>query len=132
MIAGMANWVVMKYVKANGRCPVDDWRSSKRLTEIDRAAIDAFVDDLEAVQAGRQPPEKLKRYKGTSNLYEMKIRGDRKQLRPLCIVDDETRVIMLIGTVKKSQILSGEVESAEKLAERWSSGNGTAKPYRED
>lgn len=128
----MASWTVHKYVTESGRCPFDKWTSSKAVTTKDKAALDAKVDTIEQIQSTVLPPETLKRYKKTG-LYELKVRGDKKQLRPLAAVQDGQIIILLCGAIEKGgKIPDGDIEQAENLADALRKRRGTLKDYYED
>lgn len=127
----MANWSVWVLVKENGRCPFDKWRDSNAVTQKDQAALDTKVEAIEAWSGTMLPPEFVKDYKAT-NFQELKVRGDKKQLRPPCIVDADKKVIILCGTIEKdSKIPKGDIETAENLRREYLSGRGKIKRYFE-
>ncbi len=122
----------MKYVQATGRCPLDKWKDAKALTDNDRAAMDAKVDTIEQISAVNLPPELLKKYK-TTELYELKISGDKKKLRPLAIQEKGQVIILLCGAIEKgSKIPKGDLERAQNLADDYKRGIGYVKSYYED
>lgn len=126
----MKTWTVYKYVKANGRCPIDEWRTSRKVTSNDQAALDSRIDTIEGFSD--LPPEYVKRYKGTS-LYELKVRANKKQLRPLCIVEHPKKIILLCGAIEKDQkIPKGDIQKAENLLSDYKNRLGHAKHYYED
>ena len=128
----MPNWTVWIFAKESGKAPFEKWRDSKKLTGKDRAALDAKVLTVEAHLGPRLPPETLKEYQ-TTNLKEFKVKGDKKQLRPLCIVDEEKCVIILCGAIEKDgSIPSGDIETAENLRKDYLGGGGAIKRYFED
>jgi len=128
----MATWSVVKYVKPNGRCPIDDWVASKKVTAKDCAQLDTVIQAIEST-VGRFPPEKVKKYHGTE-LYEVKAKGPGKQLRPLAHMDGaKKRLVLLGGAIEKDGSLdSGDVETAKNLAADWKAGIGSVKDYWED
>lgn len=128
----MPNWSVWIFEKEQGRCPFDKWKNSNALTTKDRAALDTKVLTVEAWSGPLLPQETLKDYQGT-NLKELKVRGDKKQLRPLCVVDKEKKIIVLCGAIEKdSTIPNGDIKSGENLRSEYLSGNGTIRRYFED
>lgn len=96
----------------------------------DRAKIDKAVEAIEAWSGNPLPPEKLKKYLGTE-LHEMKVKGDRKQLRPLCFVDGD-EVIILCGAIEKTKIPRGDITTASNLLEKFRNGDGYVRSYYED
>ena len=127
----MGTWRVSKYVKRNGRCPLDDWLGSNAITEKDVAALDAKIAVIETV-SGQLPPETVKKYKG-SDVKELKVRGDKKQLRPLCIIVPEKHLVVLCGAVEKGgKIPRGDLQKASGLAAALERGEGHVEDYFED
>ncbi|WP_280860673.1 type II toxin-antitoxin system RelE/ParE family toxin [Pararhodobacter sp. SW119] len=122
----------MKYVRRNGRCPVDEWRES--LSERDEAKITAVVMKIESHEV--IPRDTVKKYLGAKEpeLHEMKVRGDKKQLRPLCVKDTQRKlVVLLFGAEKTSKNLArGDITKAENLLREMRDGNGSLKDYHED
>jgi hypothetical protein len=112
---------------------MDDWLESKAITAKDKAAIDSVIEAVETVTGGLFPPEKVKKYKGT-DLYEVKAKGPGKQLRPLAHMDGKNKqLILLCGAIEKDDELdSGDVKTAENLAQDWKDNKGSVKDYWED
>lgn len=130
----MGTWIVKKFVRANGSCPIDEWFGSKKLTAKDRGAVDGVILAIEATATNALfPPEKFKKYKGT-DLYEVKAKGPGKQLRPLAEKDGKKHEIVLLwGSIEKDDKLDGgDVGKAQNLAAEWKAGNGSVKDYWED
>jgi predicted type IV restriction endonuclease len=124
----MPTWKVKKYRGANGRCPIDEWRDSKALTVKDQARMDALLETIEQVE--RIPPETVKKYE-TTQLYEVKIRGDRKQLRPLAVKRGKTmELILLSGAIEKGgSIPKGDIKRADNIRNNLEKGLGSVEEY---
>ena len=121
-------WKVRKFVKENGKCPFDKWRDG--LTAIDQATLDDAVLALEATDI--IGPETVKKYL-TTDLYEFKIKGDKKQLRPLVERDNAKKVItILCGSVKKGAIPKGDLQTAKNLLVSHLAGEGSVRDYWEN
>lgn len=87
---------------------------------------------IESWSGPKLPPEVLKDYK-TTTLKELKVRGDKKQLRPLCIVDEDRQVIILCGAIEKDwKIPDGDLATGENLRKDWLSERGTIESYFKD
>lgn len=129
-LQSMVAWVVKKYIRENGRCPLDKWLDSNAITKNDQAAFDARIELIEQVGGPELPPEVVKKY--TDNLCELKIRGDKKQLRPLCIKEGKSVIIFCGALEKDSKIPEGDIETAENLLKEYRSGKGSVKIYNED
>jgi hypothetical protein len=124
----MVAWTVWKYVKDGGRCPLDDWIESNAVTAQDRAKLDARVDVILGV-VGPLPPEFLKQYHGT-RLHELKVRAMGKQLRPLCVIMPERRIVVLCGAIEKDgTIPGGDLERADNLLSALQKGGGSVVSY---
>lgn len=127
----MAGWMVLKYVKPNGRCPMDEWLADKSVTKADRVRLDQKVDAVESIE-DRLPGDWVKPYK-TTRFYELKVRAAGKQLRPLCWVERDKRIILLCGAIEKGgKIPKGILETADNLLEGYLTRIGNVKPYYED
>lgn len=128
----MANWEVKKYVRKDGSCPFDEWYESNALTDKDRTAIDAKVGTVEQWGGPLLPPETWKKYQNT-NLHELKVRGDRKQLRPLGVTDGQKKILILYGAIEKgNQLPKGDLKTAENLLEEYKKDIGYVKSYHEN
>ena len=115
-------------MKDGGRCPLDEWIAGNAVTNEDKARLDARVDRILGIQA-QLPPEFLKQYHGT-RLNELKVRAKGKQLRPLCVVLPERRIIVLCGAIEKGgKIPPGDLEKAENLFSALESGSGNVVSY---
>jgi hypothetical protein len=126
----MLRWTVWKYLKASGRCPLDDWLASKQITQGDRARLDGRIETIEGLE--HLPPEFLKMYKGT-RLHELKVRAIQKQLRPLCWIMPERKVLILCGAFERDdKIPKGDLVTAENLLSDYLGGRGCEKRYFED
>lgn len=87
---------------------------------------------IESWSGPQLPPETLKDYQ-TTGLKELKVRGDKKQLRPLCIVDEDRQVIILCGAIEKDwKIPDGDLTKGENLKKEWLSERGTIESYFKD
>ena len=128
----MANWAVWVFVKESGKCPFDKWKNSTAVTKRDEAALDAKIMTIEAWSGPQLQPEVLKDYRGT-NLKELKVRGDKKQLRPLCIVDEDRKIIVLCGAIEKGGATpDGDIKTGENLRKEYLSGKGKLRSYFQD
>jgi hypothetical protein len=127
----MPTWTVEKFVRANGNCPIDKWKQ-KDLTKKDRIRLGARIEAIERME--ELPPNIIEKYKGTE-LFELKQRGDNKQLRPLGILKPgriKTFLLLSGGIEKDGQIPRGSLEAAESLRVEFLRGDGCAKGYFED
>jgi hypothetical protein len=126
----MAKWRVYKYVKENDKCPFDEWYDARALTDKDRAKLDARVNSVESLET--IPPEWVKKYR-TTEFYELKVKGDKKQLRPLCIKLPDKKILLMCGAVEKGgKIPKGDLTKAQNLINDYTKDLGNAQPYYED
>lgn len=117
-----------KYVNSNGRCHIDMWLKSSRLTKRDRAKLDGRITKIEAALT-TIPAEWVKKYR-TTRLFEIKVKGDSKQLRPLCVKRPDKRIILLCGAIEKdSKIPQGILDRAEQLFVEFEKGLGHVERY---
>jgi len=124
----MVAWTVWKYEREGGRCPLDEWIASNAVTKKDKASLDSRIDKILGIN-GQLPPEFLKQYHGT-RLHELKVRAMKKQLRPLCVVLPERRIIILCGAIEKDgKISPGDLERAENLRSALENGSGNLVIY---
>lgn len=124
----MVAWTVWKYVKESGRCPFDDWVLSNVVTKSDKARLDGKIVTIDGIDKD-MPPDFVKMYKGTP-FHEVKVRADGKQLRPLCVVHPERRIIILCGAIEKDwKIPKGDLERAENLLVDLENGRGSIVRY---
>lgn len=127
----MPTWTVEKYVRGNGNCPIDKWRR-KDLTAKDRARLIAKVESIERVE--ELAPNTIEKYTGTE-LFEVKQKGDNKQLRPLGIIKlgaVNTFLLLSGGIEKDGSIPVNDVNRAETLRNEFLRGEGSVKGYFED
>jgi len=127
----MPVWTVEKYVTANGICPTDKWKN-KDLTVKDRIRLSTRVQAIERME--KLPPNAIEKYKGTK-LFELKEKGDNKQLRPLGIIKPKAVNIflMLSGGIEKDGVIpKKDLERAKTLRKEFVKGNGSVKGYFED
>ena len=126
----MGTWTVLRYFRSTDDCPFEKWKQSTALTAKDRARIDSKVSTIEQLE--KLPPETFKKYK-TTDLYELKVRGDKKQLRPLCAPPNGKVILILCGSIEKgSKLPHGDLDKAENLVKLHKNGVGFVRRYYED
>lgn len=127
----MPAWTVEKFIRANGNCPIDKWKR-KELTVIDRMRLQVKIEGVERVDD--LPPNTIEKYKGTE-LFELKQKGDNKQLRPLGIIKpNATNTFLLLGGgIEKDDVIPArDLDAAEVLRQEFLKGHGSVKGYFED
>ena len=127
----MPAWTVEKFIRANGNCPIDKWKR-KELTVIDRMRLQVKIEGVERVDD--LPPNTIEKYKGTE-LFELKQKGDNKQLRPLGIIKPNANKTFLLlgGGIEKDDVIPArDLDAAEVLRQEFLKGHGSVKGYFED
>jgi hypothetical protein len=128
----MSTWSVKIYYTNNGQSPFKKWLSSNEITKKDRANLEARIDNIQQFEGPLLPPEWLKKYKGTKQLKELKVKSVKKQLRPLCYLNGKD-IIILCGAIEKdSEIPQGDLEKAQNLLNLYKKGIGDVKDYYEN
>jgi hypothetical protein len=129
--AAMPTWTVEKYIQANGNCPIDKWKQ-KELTAKDRVRLVVRIEEVERVE--HLAPNTIEKYKAT-NIFELKQKGDNKQLRPLGIIKPgvvNTFLLLSGGIEKDGKIPQSDLDRAERLRKEFLKGNGSVKSFFED
>ena len=124
----MPTWIVQKYVTANGKCPIDKWLSA--LTAKDKIRLRTAVENMERVE--KLPPRTIEKYK-TTETFQMKVKGDNKQLRPFGVQTPGNKFVLLSGGIEKGgAIPQPDIDRAERLRKEFENGKGSVKGYFED
>jgi phage-related protein len=107
----MAIWTFYDYVELTGRNSIREWLDS--LPEADQAKIDYRLQQM----AGMSPPwpEKwVSKYRGTKEIFEFRITGNKVQYRPLGTYLGEKKFVLLKGAIEKGdKIPKSDIETAE-------------------
>ena len=123
--AGMPTWTVQKYVTDNGNCPMDKWLAG--LTPKDRIRFRAEVEAIERV--AKIPGRKIEKYKGTE-VFEFRVKGDNKQLRPFGVLKSGRRFILLSGGIEKGNAIpKADIDRAERLRKELEDDKGTVESF---
>lgn len=124
----MATWIVQKYVTANRKCPIDRWLAS--LTAKDRIRLRVAIEAMERVE--KLPSRTIEKYK-TTQAFQMKVKGDNKQLRPFGVQMPGNKFVLLSGAIEKDDAIpQPDIDRAEKLRKEHKDGKGDVKGYFED
>jgi hypothetical protein len=120
----MPQWVVRDYISAQGRNVIQEWMA-KDLTPKDRQRLNERLAEIETRRSDKDelPPEWLKKYHSAPGLFEVKVKGDRKELRPLSIKRGG-EIVLLAGAIKKGKISEGDVKKAQNNMENLKKGIG--------
>jgi phage-related protein len=107
----MALWTFYNYVEATGRNPVREWLDS--LPPADSAKIDYRLRQMAVLPKWSE--KWVSKYRGTDEIYEFRISGDKIQYRPLGTYLGSRRYILLAGAIEKGdKIPRSDVETAER------------------
>lgn len=106
----MAEWTFYDYIELTGRNPITGWLQG--LSESDRAKVDYRLQQMAGMKTW---PEKwVSKYRGTDEIYELRIKGLHVQLRPLGSYFGARKFILLCGAVEKGgKIPKSDIETAE-------------------
>lgn len=124
----MATWKVLKYRRADGTCPVDDWLSSSQTSKVDRRKVHTRIRMLQ--QVDHIPADWVVDYQ-TTELQRFK---PNCQHRFLCIrLDEKKQIILLNGMLKKAKHLPADrITEAEALATELRQGRGNVEDFEFD
>lgn len=85
------------------------------------------IEDMERVE--KLKPNTVEKYTGTQ-LYELKAKGDNKQLRPFGIMQPNLTFVLLSGAIEKGgTIPKSDINKAEALRNEFLKGKGSVKDY---
>ena len=107
----MAEWTILDFVDAGGRCPFFEWQS--RLPLDAQAQIDARL--LQMAGLLRWPEKWISKYKTTEKIYELRIPFNKIQYRPLGVYAPSRTFILVEGAIEKGgKIPASAVARAKK------------------
>lgn len=107
----MASWTFYDYVETGGRNPIRHWLDS--LPPHDSEKIDTRLRYMAAMP--RWAEKWVSKYKGTDEIYEFRITGNKVQYRPLGTYYGTKQYLLLAGAIEKGdKIPKSDVETAER------------------
>jgi hypothetical protein len=107
----MAFWTFYDYVELSGRNPIRKWIG--QLSDGDRAKVDYRLLQMAGEEVWRE--KWISRYRGTKELFEFRISGNRVEHRPLGSYFGTKGYILLIGTSERDgKIPKSDVTTAER------------------
>lgn len=107
----MAVWTIYDYIELTGRNPIREWLNG--LPDDDCAKIDYRLQQMMGMQ--RWDREKwVSKYRGTDEIYELRITGNKVQYRPLGTYFGGKQFILLSGAIEKGgKIPKSDIETAK-------------------
>jgi phage-related protein len=112
----IVTWTFVDYLGPNGANPVRKWWDDLPVEA--RARIDDRIDQMRSLDTWSD--KWAKRYKGTDRLFEIRIKANNVQYRPLGMYHPTRRrcFIILHGAIEKGdRILKSDVQVAEKRSD---------------
>lgn len=109
----MGGWTFFDYVELTGRNPIREWLDG--LPEEDCVKIDYRLRQMSAMTTAVWPEGWLSKYRGTTEIYELRISGNRVKYRPLGTYYGARQFIILTGAIEKGwKIPKRDIETAER------------------
>jgi len=106
----MAVWTFYDYVELTGSNPIRKWLDS--LPPEAEARIDYRLQQMEGMS--RWPEKWVSKYKGTKEIFELRICHNKVQYRPLGTYLGVKQFILLKGAIEKGdKIPKSDIETAE-------------------
>jgi phage-related protein len=107
----MASWTFYDNIETTGRNPIRNWLDE--LPPADSGKINYRLRHMAAMP--RWSDKWISKYRGTEEIYEFRIAGNRIQYRPLGTYLGAGRYILLIGAIEKGdRIPRSDIETAER------------------
>jgi hypothetical protein len=107
----MASWTFYDYVETSGRNPIRHWLDA--MPPCDSEKIDTRLRYMAAMP--RWAEKWVSKYKGTDEIFEFRITGNKVQYRPLGTYYGTKQYLLLAGAIEKGdKIPKSDVETAER------------------
>jgi hypothetical protein len=107
----MTSWTFYDYVEAGGRNPIRHWLDS--MPPCDSEKIDTRLRYMAAMP--RWPEKWVSKYKGTDEIFEFRIVGNKVQYRPLGTYYGTKQYLLLAGAIERGdKIPKSDIETAER------------------
>ena len=117
----MVGWTILDYVELTGRNQIRDWLDG--LPPKDQAKIDERLRAME--QLDKWSEKWASKYRGTDEIYEFRITGNKVQYRPLGTYYGKKQYIILAGAIEKgNKIQKRNIEAAKRRLNNIRSGTG--------
>lgn len=105
----MHPWAFYDYREASGKNPIREWLDG--IPEGDCAKIDYRIQQMRKLQTWSE--KWVSKYQ-TTDLYELRITGNKVQYRPLGVYFGKGRFVLLNGAIEKgSKLKRSDVKTAE-------------------
>jgi hypothetical protein len=109
----MDGWTFFDYVEITGRNPIRDWLNG--LPEGDSDTINYRLLQMAAMTTTVWPEGWISKYRGTKEIFEIRISGNKVKYRPLGTYYGRKRFIILAGAIEKGwKIRRSYIEAAEQ------------------
>lgn len=107
----MALWTLLVYIELTGRNPFREWISD--LPDADQAKIDRRLQQMVGMEKWSE--KWVSKYRGTAEIIELRITGNRVQYRPLGAYFGAKQIILLHGAIEKGdKIPKSDIDTAER------------------
>jgi hypothetical protein len=107
----MGIWTLLDYVELSGRNPIREWLDD--LPDADRAKIDYRLLQMAGEVTWRD--KWISKYRGTDELYEFRISGNKVEYRPLGTYFGRLTYLILSGAIERGdKIPKSVINTAEK------------------
>jgi phage-related protein len=109
----MSGWTFFDYVEITGRNPIRDWLDG--LPEEDSAKIDYRLRQMAGMTTAVWPEGWVSKYRGTEEIFELRISGNRVKYRPLGTYYGLRQFIILAGAIEKGwRIPRSDIDTATR------------------
>jgi phage-related protein len=107
----MNAWTLLDYVELSGRNPIREWLG--KLPDDDRAKIDYRLLQMAGEPTWRE--KWISKYRGTDDIYEFRITGNKVQYRPLGTYFGKSKYLILAGAIERgNKIPKSDIDTAER------------------
>jgi phage-related protein len=123
----MSEWAILDYVELTGRNQIREWLDG--LPPKDQAKIDERLRAME--QLDKWSEKWASKYRGTDEIYEFRITGNKVQYRPLGTYYGIRQYVILAGAIEKdNKIPKRNIETAEQRLNNIRSCTGDVIPHQ--
>ena len=124
----MSVWKFFDYVEIGGRNPIREWLDG--LPEGDCEKIDIRLRHMAVMASWSE--KWVSKYRGTDEIYELRISGNRVQYRPLGTYYGSRRFIILAGAIEKGKIPKSDVATSQRRLSNLRRNSDHAQPHQYD
>ena len=125
----MAEWVILDYVEPSGRNPIREWLDG--LPMADQAKVDYRLQQMLVLP--KWSDKWVSKYRGTKELYEFRISGNKVQYRPLGTYYGRRTYVLLAGAIEKGdEIPKRDIDTAKARLDNLRRGAASTVLHRFD